>query len=83
MDCEGTERSGQKNKEVEDTALHVPQKGDVNRLYIKRAEGGRGLISIEDCVLIEKTACMYQVSQKKYTDFNDPSNKKIARINPK
>ena len=29
-------------------------KGDVDRLYIERSEGGRGLISIEDCVLIEK-----------------------------
>ena len=29
-------------------ALHP--KSDVNRLYIPRKEGGRGLISIEDCV---------------------------------
>ena len=30
-------------------ALH-PKSSDVNRLYIPRKEGGRGLISIEDCV---------------------------------
>ena len=35
------------------------KKGDVDRLYIKRAEGGRGLISVEDCVLIEKN-CLYE-----------------------
>ena len=29
-------------------ALH--SKSDVDRLYIPRKEGGRGLISIEDCV---------------------------------
>ena len=29
-------------------ALHL--KSDVDRLYIPRKEGGRGLISIEDCV---------------------------------
>ena len=29
-------------------ALHP--KSDVDRLYIPRKEGGRGLISIEDCV---------------------------------
>ena len=29
-------------------ALH-PQ-GDVDRLYFKRSEGGRGMISIEECV---------------------------------
>ena len=32
-------------------ALH-PQ-GDVDRLYVKRSEGGRGLLSVEDCVNIE------------------------------
>ena len=32
-------------------ALH-PQ-ADVDRLYGKRSEGGRGLLSIEDCVNIE------------------------------
>ena len=31
----------------------------MNRLYIKRTEGGRGLISVEDCVLIEKN-CLYE-----------------------
>ena len=30
------------------------RKGDVDRLYIERSEGARGLISIEYCVLIEK-----------------------------
>ena len=35
------------------------KKDDVDRLYIKRTEGGRGLISVEDCVLIEKN-CLYE-----------------------
>ena len=30
------------------------KKGDVNRLYIPRKEGGRGLLSIEDVVGIEE-----------------------------
>ena len=30
------------------------QKGDVDRLYLPRNEGGRGMISIEDCVLMEE-----------------------------
>ena len=29
--------------------------GDVDRLYIPRAEGGKGLISIEECITIEDT----------------------------
>jgi len=33
-------------------------KGDVDRLYLQRSDGRRGLISIEYCVLIEK-ACFY------------------------
>ena len=28
-------------------------KADVDRLYIKRSEGGRGMISIEECVNVE------------------------------
>ena len=35
------------------------KKGDVDRLYIKRTEGGRGLISEEDCVFIERN-CLYE-----------------------
>jgi len=30
------------------------QKGDVDRLYLPRKEGGRGLISVEDCVRMEE-----------------------------
>ena len=30
------------------------KKGNVNRLYLKRNDGGRGLISVEDCVKIEQ-----------------------------
>ena len=36
-------------------ALHPQADGD--RLYIKRAEGGRGIISVEDCVEIETKVC--------------------------
>ena len=31
---------------------HHP-KGDVDRLYMKRASGGKGLIGVEDCVRVE------------------------------
>ena len=31
---------------------HHP-KADVDRIYLKRVEGGRGLIGVEDCVRIE------------------------------
>ena len=32
-------------------AFHI--RGDVDRLYLKRADGGRGMICAEDCVQIE------------------------------
>ena len=45
-------------------ALHP--KSDVDRLYIPRKEGGRGLISIEDCVelAIEVWNCMFMEVRK-------------------
>ena len=44
-------------------ALH-PQ-ADVDRLYIKRAEGGRGMISVEDCVEIETNSLHQYIIESK------------------
>ena len=30
--------------------------GDVDRTYLKRKKGGRGLINVEECVMLEKTS---------------------------
>ena len=40
-------------------ALHP--KADVDRLYMKRAEGGRGMISVEDCVDMETNSLYHYV----------------------
>ena len=32
------------------------KRGDIDRLYVKRSEGGSGMISVEDCDLIEKNS---------------------------
>ena len=32
------------------------KRGDIDRLYVKRSEGGRGVISVEDCILIERNS---------------------------
>ena len=37
---------------------------DVDRLYWKRKEGGRGLISIEDCITIEENSLGYYINTK-------------------
>ena len=42
-------------------ALH-PQ-ADVDRLYLKRSEGGRGMIGVEDCVTIETNSLMSYIKQ--------------------
>ena len=39
---------------VMNRALHI--RSNVDRLYIKRKEGGRGLMSVEECVRAEEAA---------------------------
>ena len=42
-------------------ALHP--RADADRLYLKRSEGGRGLIGVEDCVTIETNSLMSFIKQ--------------------
>ena len=47
------------------TAGMFHQKGDVDRLYLMRKEGGRGMISVEDCVRMEeKNLTKYMIQSK-------------------
>ena len=43
---------------------HHPQ-DDINRLYLRRADGGRGLIGIEDCVQMEQESLLRYIEQSK------------------
>ena len=45
------------------------QKGDVDRLYLPRKEGGRGLISVEDCVRMEERNLVKYVCESKERIF--------------
>ena len=38
--------------------------GDVDRTYLKRKKGGRGLISVEECVMLEKTSLGFYINGK-------------------
>ena len=38
---------------------------DVDRLYVKRAEGKRGMISVEDCVEIETNSLLQYIIESK------------------
>ena len=55
-------------------ALH-PQ-ADVDRLYYKRADGGRGSISVEDCVEIEVNCLLRYVERR-----NEPFLKAVKEEN--
>ena len=48
---------------------------DVNRLYLKRSEGGRGMIGVEDCVTIETNSLMSYIKQH----ANKKALKAVAR----
>ena len=54
-------------------ALH-PQ-ADVDRLYLKWSEGGRGMIGVEDCVTIETNSLMSYIKQH----ANEKALKAVAR----
>ena len=43
---------------------HHPQ-ADIDRLYLRRADGGRGLISTEDCVRMEQESLLRYIKQSK------------------
>ena len=45
-------------------ALHP--KSNVNRLYIKRKEGGRGLVSLERCIREEENSLGFYVANSEY-----------------
>ena len=47
------------------TAGMFHQKGDVDRLYLMRKEGGRGMISVEDCVRMEENNLTRYMIQSK------------------
>ena len=51
----------------------LAKKGDVDRLYISRKEGGRGLISVEGCILVERNNLFVYISKS-----TDPFLKEVA-----
>ena len=45
--------------------MHPP--GDVDRTYMKRMKGGRGLISVEECVMLEEMSLGFYIDGKEET----------------
>ena len=54
-------RNGQKTRKLLTVYRCMHPQADVDRLYWRRKEGGRGLISIEDCMTIEENSLRYYI----------------------
>ena len=59
---------------------HHP-KTDVNRLYLQRCEGGRGLLGLEDCVQVEVHSLEKYLSASKEKIFKKVSCSRIIENN--
>ena len=59
---------------------HHP-KADVDRLYLKRCEGGRGLLGLEDCVQVEVHSLEKYLSTLKEKILKEVSRSRIIENN--
>ena len=53
-----------KTRKLLTTYRSMHPQGDVDRTYLKRKKGGRGLISVEECVMLEKTSLGFYINEK-------------------
>ena len=54
MDEKGSERNGLEKRKIITINGELHLRSNVERLYLPKSEGGRGLVSIEDCVNDER-----------------------------
>ena len=55
--------------------------GDVDRTYLKRKKGGRGLISVEECVILEKTSLGFYINESEQMLLQEVVNEDIMSEN--
>ena len=55
--------------------------GDVDRTYLKRKKGGRGLISVEECVILEKTSLGFYINESEEMLLQEVVNEGIMSEN--
>ena len=60
--------------------VHHP-KADVDRLYLQRCEGGRGLLGMEDCVQVEVHSLENYLSTSKEEILKEVSRSRILENN--
>ena len=70
MESQLTKKIRQKIKKNNGNVWRLHPKNDVDRLYVKRKEGGRGLISVEQCIKEEKTVQGSTLLTRKKTLYN-------------
>ena len=56
-------------------------KADVDRLYLQRCEGGRGLIELEDCVQVEVYSLEKYLTTSKNKILKEVSGSRIIENN--
>ena len=61
-------------------AAHHP-KADVDRLYLQRCEGGRGLLGLKDCVQVQVHSLGKYLSTSKEKILNEVNRSKIIENN--
>ena len=60
--------------------VHHP-KADVDRLYLQRCEGGRGLLGLEDCMQIDVHSLEKYLSASKEKILKEASRSRIIKNN--
>ena len=67
MDSGGTSGHGSEDKRVLTVYCALHPKADVDRLHLKRSEGGRGMINIQDYVTLESDSLQAYVERSDET----------------
>ena len=65
---------GRKTRKMLTLHYMFAKKGDVDRLYVSRKEGGRSLIRVEDCILMERNNLFVYISKS-----TEPFLKEVAK----
>ena len=81
-----TWRTTSKNKKAEEnvwgaSSMYGAHKADVDRQYLQRCEGGRGLLALEDCVQVEVHCLEKYLSTLKEKILKEVSHSRIIENN--
>ena len=76
---EDSREMDRKTRELLNIYRCMHPQADIDRLYCKRKEGGRGLISIEDCITIEENSLGYYINTRQEQLLNEVCKENIIK----